>query len=654
MKSKLLQLRKVLLVAAGLLVGASTWAYEVPSGYEIKNVFIGTDNGNGTVTAEDFESVTAVPAGWTYDVNSISIAEITEVPKVAVGSVVPDYPTYVGGNTFKAYLRQGSSNGQRNATYTFGEISTGKLIFSADFFADGTVTSSGIYLQFLDADDNLVLTLRPKEYSNNQGNFGYAVGDGDITDIGSTNTLWRTYVGYGIQDLVIDFATGETSFTLDFTERSGSPATWHRTQRNVNINIGENKKIAKFRIGKMSASSSDVNFYIDNIQLYTIGLESAANSYKIKATANEGTLDLGTIAEGYCKGGVSYGATGLAKVIEKDGAYYVLDDESVKDFSVSYTMGDSDEERNVNYKKDDNIIFFIEGETQGQKTESATCSGGAYSNYYANPVSFPVSEAGTYELETNVASRNNNSSLEVYTSASTVSVAQIAKNGPLGIRTCNFIAAAGSTMRVGGPYYSEKFQNSLGVDYILIRKVSDTATLPKTITSAGYATYCSPYALDFSSVDGLTAYIATVDESIATFSPVKSVPANTGVLLKGNADTYDIPVVGSSDTDVKTNKFVGVIEKTTVDAGIYVLMSGDNGVGFYKTVNAFTVGANTAYLPADVAEGRMFIGLDNETTGINEAVVNGAQTGTYNLNGQRVAQPTKGLYIVNGKKVIIK
>ena len=86
-------------------------------------------------------------------------------------------------------------------------------------------------------------------------------------------------------------------------------------------------------------------------------------------------------------------------------------------------------------------------------------------------------------------------------------------------------------------------------------------------------------------------------------------------------------------------------------------MNGTEGVGFYKTKNAFTVGAHTAYLPASVAAGRSFIGFNfDETTGISS--MHNSQfimhNDVFNLQGQRVNAPTKGLYIVNGKKIIVK
>ena len=179
-----------------------------------------------------------------------------------------------------------------------------------------------------------------------------------------------------------------------------------------------------------------------------------------------------------------------------------------------------------------------------------------------------------------------------------------------------------------------------------------------TISDAGYATYYSDKALDFTDVTGLTAYTASVASDAVTFTQVTKVPANTGLLLKGDANTYTVPVT-SENIDGVSSALEGVTVATAKDAGIFVLMNGTSGVGFYKTTNAFTVGANTAYLPASAATAKVrFIGLDGEeiADGIEaieatEGVNNGA---IYNLAGQRVTAPTKGIYIKNGKKFIIK
>lgn len=177
-------------------------------------------------------------------------------------------------------------------------------------------------------------------------------------------------------------------------------------------------------------------------------------------------------------------------------------------------------------------------------------------------------------------------------------------------------------------------------------------TVRATITSAGYATYCSPYALDFYGT-GLTAYIATLNGTVVSFSEVSQVPKETGVLLKGAEGTYQIPVLVSSSTYVDNNKLVGVNVATEIErAGIFVLMNGEQGVGFYKTNNAFTVGAHTAFIRAlEENLSRNFIAID-ETTAI-KAIERKQQSGEiYNLAGQRVKSAQKGLYIIGGKKVI--
>ena len=183
----------------------------------------------------------------------------------------------------------------------------------------------------------------------------------------------------------------------------------------------------------------------------------------------------------------------------------------------------------------------------------------------------------------------------------------------------------------------------------------------KTITAAGWATYCSPYALDFTGdIANLTnVYIVTgANANSLELSSVKggTVPANTGLLLEGTAGDVVIPIAGSSTTNVAANKLVGVTAETPLAAeGGYVLMSSPS-VGFYQNANAFTVGANTAYLPADfAATARSFYSF-GDATGVSATLKNKEieNKEVYNLKGQRVAQPTKGLYIVGGKKIVVK
>jgi len=206
--------------------------------------------------------------------------------------------------------------------------------------------------------------------------------------------------------------------------------------------------------------------------------------------------------------------------------------------------------------------------------------------------------------------------------------------------------------------------SNLNMDFLMFVRTGDY-TVSKTITAAGWATYCSPYALDFTGeIANLTdVYIIDGVTSGTTLNLVsvkgKTVPANTGLLIEGIAGTCAIPVAASGTADVSANDLVGTTVEATLDATTGYVLMGSPAVGFYKNNNDFTLGANTAYLPADFAgaDARDFFGFDysGEATGIN--AVEGAKQsmeGVYNLNGQRVAQPTRGLYIVNGRKVVVK
>ena len=184
-----------------------------------------------------------------------------------------------------------------------------------------------------------------------------------------------------------------------------------------------------------------------------------------------------------------------------------------------------------------------------------------------------------------------------------------------------------------------------------------TVTYPVIAVSPAkeFTTFCSTSPLDFSNVDGLEAYVVTGSTTTTiTLAKVTKVPAGTGLILKktGSAASYNVPV-GTATSLAETNKLVGVTTATTFNAGDYILY---NGTFIQGTTG--TLAAGKAYLPAaNVNAGSHELLLDfGGTTGIAEMkAVRTIEDGKfYNLAGQQVATPAKGLYIVNGKKVIIK
>ena len=194
------------------------------------------------------------------------------------------------------------------------------------------------------------------------------------------------------------------------------------------------------------------------------------------------------------------------------------------------------------------------------------------------------------------------------------------------------------------------------LDYIYVIR---TDVEYATITSTGWATLYTPYALDFSGVAGLTAYTAVVADNKVTLTEVTDVPAGTGVVLKGDADTYNIPVAASSAT-AKGDLLGSATDATAFDAyadnTLYMLKKVGEKAQFVP-VTAGSIAAGKAYLKIAAATARnLDVTFADEATGISAALMNKETMNNevYNLKGQRVAAPMKGLYIVNGKKMVIK
>lgn len=212
--------------------------------------------------------------------------------------------------------------------------------------------------------------------------------------------------------------------------------------------------------------------------------------------------------------------------------------------------------------------------------------------------------------------------------------------------------------------------NSKGVANIGLTAVEkiDAPTVTVTIKDAGLATFCSDKALDFSQSESVYAYKAVISGTQVNLTKVAKVPAETGVLLRsvsGEPVTADIPVASEADA-ITDNAFVAVMTEitslpteTTEDGVTYVnyILNKVNGVTDFYKANGKKVGANKAYLRIDKATASkgISIGYADETDGIR-TIGNEPQKvdGIYNLSGQRVNKAQKGIYIVNGKKVVVK
>ena len=173
-----------------------------------------------------------------------------------------------------------------------------------------------------------------------------------------------------------------------------------------------------------------------------------------------------------------------------------------------------------------------------------------------------------------------------------------------------------------------------------------------------YATLCLPFDVTISGAD---AY--TLSESgnwlVPTAVDDNEVPAGTPVLLKGTSGntataTFNTGSAFNSGSPLESDLTGTYFAKTIDGASDYVLGIDGGEVGFYHW-NSNDLGANRAYVMGDGSSVKGFVLSWDDETGIKNLNVNdNLNKVVYDLSGRRIQKPTKGLYIVNGKKVMVK
>ena len=186
-------------------------------------------------------------------------------------------------------------------------------------------------------------------------------------------------------------------------------------------------------------------------------------------------------------------------------------------------------------------------------------------------------------------------------------------------------------------------------------EIREMAGAEEIFLADGIITYCSPYALDFTEVEGMTAYIASGFsplEQEVVMTRVEKVPAQTGLLLIGEAGkSYEVPF---TETDyVYSNLLVGVTENKEIVDG-YIL-NGD----LFESVNAGqTIKAGSAYLDIAAKNGRALkIRFADDEDGIDEVhTITAAQDIWHTLSGTRLnGRPSQeGVYLNKGRKVLVR
>ncbi|MCR4995075.1 MAG: chitobiase/beta-hexosaminidase C-terminal domain-containing protein [Bacteroidales bacterium] len=259
----------------------------------------------------------------------------------------------------------------------------------------------------------------------------------------------------------------------------------------------------------------------------------------------------------------------------------------------------------------------------------------------------------------------------VQTSADGESYTDLAIYTALGNSLFNeMLANTDATVRYIKWIYTSKSLGNVGLGNIKVSANGYT----RTVTAGNFGTICLPYAVAADDYIGVTFYeIAskkTVDGDLQYITLAEVTEGLTaGVAYLFLADDKATQLVAAYSGDAVTEPIeagdsgtglTGTFESAYIPVGNFILK---NGVIYYvDKANYVKSGANKAYIDlTDVDEegeasvkGIRLYGEGFDATGISGVEAQGAQGKVYNIAGQRVSKTTKGLYIVNGKKVVIK
>lgn len=317
----------------------------------------------------------------------------------------------------------------------------------------------------------------------------------------------------------------------------------------------------------------------------------------------------------------------------------------------------------VKYSAYKGTAYFIEAENaiNQTKAESANYSSGAAMRGFnkKNVDLFTIPETGVYRLSYAVCSNNVKEPRQffVYADDDEIvnkgvqwSVNDVIKKGTM--------TEAAMTFNEGTIIKAKGSDTNIILDYILLEKVTSEDVAVSAIKFATYVPTCNVVVPADAKV-----YTAKVNEAksavVLTEVPANSVIAKgTPVLVGAEPGSYNFAASTEEAATIENNDLKAATADTKGDGStIYALVEQDGKAVFAPLKEGVAVSLGHAYLELPAASATRFYSIQfgGETTGINEVNAAAKADGAYyTLQGVKTSKAAKGIYIHNGKKVVIK
>lgn len=355
-----------------------------------------------------------------------------------------------------------------------------------------------------------------------------------------------------------------------------------------------------------------------------------------------------------------------SKYINKDNKYYVADDITKFGETGSFKDGD-DIQKTVSYSNEaKDVVFFKEAESvSGNNTQYSNGATGVVTaqNKRNRGIRVGVLKAGKYIFE-GAITKNNKRSLVIreYVEGTNeeIQASQIFATLSYATQSVEFTLDKETDLIINGANAgTEKTNQSEDFDYVIV-KASLPATETVSVSDAGYATYATKYNVKVPENNDVKVMTVKVnkDKSTITLNEVDAntvIPAGTGILVKAPAGNCDFVVTSDKGETLANNDLKAATENvTSVDDKFFALTKIGDNVGFALVANGVVIPAGKAYLEVPAGSAAKFFSLDGEATGINSVKTAKADGAYYTLEGVKTTKPVKGLYIHNGKKIVVK